>query len=216
MAQKREKKQRGIWVTNVYFENVGISRQVLAKAIKRGELKFVGSLVSKSTMDSIIQDKEIKSIFSLQSSPFLYYIDDADSFILSYWAYNYKRYLTSIVQVWENLKKQDAHREKSEEELKRLLSELFEGDGQNEYLPSFIREFKKIICQYLILPGGAPLEDEYFYNEFSRQYGEGIAQRNLRFINSSMNIENFLKNENKRKYRQKLREKNKGKDQETL
>ena len=206
MAQKRDKFKEGIFVTNEYFEKAGITRQVVSLGIEKGKIKPAGSFVIKSVMDSIIQEQEIKSIFSLKSSPYIYYRQDADFYILSYWTNNYKRYLRAVCQTWEELKKQDAFKNFNEQESKDLLLELLEGNGQSFLFPSYIIEFKKIVSKYYNFSNGHPLEDDPFFEEFSRGYMEGISKRNKRFAQSGKSIEAFLRREYKKKYERKLKE----------
>ena len=206
MAQKRNKSKDDIFVTTQYFEKAGITRQGVSTATNRNDISFAGRLVIKSAFDSIIQEREIKSFHSFNISPFLFYRQDADQYILRFWVNNYRRYLTTIHQVWEELKKQTAFKELTEEESRQLLLKLLEGDGQNYPLPSFLIEFKKLVGQYYDFKNRCAWRDDSFSTDFCREYIDGISKRNHRFIKSNLIIKIFFRNESKRNYRKKLKE----------
>ena len=196
MAKKRNKLRESIFVTNEYFEKCGISRQVVRFSIEKEKIKPAGNLVPTQAIKTVVNDNRVKTPDSLTKSPMLYYMADADFFILSFRIENYKKYLTAVISTWEKIKEKEPFNSWSESEINELKVKLLDSDEYMNNLPAQIIELKKIIKKYFDFQTGRPKNrDDLFCNRFSREYIKGIIQRNERFLYSNKSVEAFMRQE---------------------
>lgn len=201
MAKKRDKSRESIFVTNEYFEKCGISRQVVRFGIEKEKIKPAGNLIPTQAVKTVVNQNRVKTPDSLTKSPFLYYIVDADFYILRFWIENYKKYLAAVIITWERMKDEEPFNNRDESEVNELKVKLLNRDDYMNNLPDKIIEFKRIVSKYVDFETMESKDrDDSFCRQFNQEYTRGITQRNERFIHSQKSVDSFMREETLNKY----------------